>query len=548
MRKSTKLSPGAKVIQVLRHSPGKGQSIALQKQILDEYCAFNSFQIVGTFIDAGVSGDNREARKEFNKFIELVQASSTRLADGVVFYEAARLAGRDFKMARYVDALLDLRGYILDPIIGEHRDDLSGVIIRDIEAHQNAAELEKGRQRVKDNLRALVQLKDESGQYYGIWPAIIPWGYRGVKKDIGITDTITNKRRLKQCIEPDHDKWPMGQEIFRLKAEGFSYREIEQRTGWLTSLGTVNLDDIDIMAAKYRYFLRNAIYKGEFRYSDLVLPNYVEPMVPPEIWEAANATAWDKEAGNWKGGKAPKLGKAAEIFILAGLCECEHHRTPFYTRNPYAGTNRTRYYYCKSYRVNQTCPVGYVRATEFERLVIDHATSHYINGQFIEATTAMINELLSDRSGIERQIDQARTELGRIDRELFNLSGFIRRMGSTPQFEEDYQRLMVAQRQAEQRLKELQSQQLPKRLEILPGQIKRTLEQLGERLQTVGEARSALRQMVSQIALKDQQATIYYRLPVGITEQRLWSLFDNQYTGYVIDLPKSIRPRQDASI
>ena len=541
MRQSTKLPLGATVIQILRHSPGKGQSITLQKQILDEYCAFNQFQIVGTFIDAGVSGDNRAARKEFNRFIEMVQANPDRLADGVVFYEAARLAGRDFKMARFVDALLDLKGYILDPIIGEHNSDLSGVIIRDIEAHQNAAELEKGRQRVKHNLRALVQLKDETGSYYGIWPAIVPWGYRGVKKDIGITDTVTNKRRFKQCLEPDYDKWPVGQEIFRLKAEGYSYREIETSTGWLASLGTVNLEDKDVLASKYRYFLRNAIYKGEFHYSGLILSGYVEPMVTSDIWEAANITAWDQEAQNWKGGKAPKTGKAADVFVLAGMCECEHHKTLFYTRNPYHGAI-SRYYYCKSYRQGQTCPVGYIRAAEFEQIVIDHATSHYINGGFIEAVTAEINELLNNRSGLDRQIDQARSELDRISRELFNLSGFIRRMGSSLQFEEDYQRLIASQRQAEQRLRDLQSQQLPKQLSISMGQVHGVLEQLGERLRVTGEARAALRQIIDRITLKEQQATVYYRLPVGIVEQRLWGLFANDTTfGYVIQLPVSAR-------
>jgi hypothetical protein len=338
---------------------------------------------------------------------------------------------------------------------------------------------------------------------------------------------------------PDYDKWPLGRELFELKAARFSYRQIETRTGFMASRG-VKAEDTDILSTAYRYFFRNRIYMGTFEYSDIVLPGFVEPMVSPELWEAANATAWDDQKQEWRGGKHPKSGQANPVFILAGLCECEHHDSPFYTRSLPNRPGWARYYFCKSYRrLKEPCPSGYIRAAEFEQAVLADVEAHYLNGEFVMMVTEQINALMSNRGEFEQETDRARAELGRVKKELTNLAQFIREIGVTDELRQEFETLKAQREVAENKLSQLSARRLPERINISPGKVKQALGHLKERLLVTGETRPILQQIISKIAIKATEATIFYRLPMIIGDASLQSLVGNVSGGYVIELPKS---------
>lgn len=536
MRQS-KLPPGSKVFILARHSPGKNQSIEIQLKLLFEHCERNGLIISdgGVFIDAGKSGKDPD-RKGFNDLIKLIEASPTKLVDGILFYERSRLA-RNFTQSQYAKWLLAYRGYHVECLIGEQLEGVAGVIVDDTKDWYNAEALEENRQRIRDYLKQTVLLKDENGEYLRVWPARVPWGFRTIAKELPIFITLKNKRRVKQCLAPDYDKWPLGRELFELKAARFSYRQIENRTGFMASRG-VKFEDTDIISTAYRYFFRNKIYMGTFEYSDIAIPEFIEPMVPPELWEEANATAWDDQRQVWRGGKHPKSGQANPIFILAGLCECEYHNSPFYTRSLPSRPGWARYYFCKSYRrMKEACPSGYIRAAEFEQAVLDDVEAHYLSGEFVLMVTEQINSLLSNRGDYEREIERAKAELERVKKELTNLAQFIREIGVTDELRQEFETLKGQKELAKNKLDQLSAARLPEKINVSPKRVGQALEQFRERL--TDETRAVLQQIVRSININSKEATIHYRLPVTIGDTSLQSLVGNVSGGYVIELPKS---------
>lgn len=243
------LTPGSKVWIVARHSPGKSQSIHSQIVALSKHCEANQLIIVDEFIDSGESGSNRQ-RAEFNRMIELAESSDAALVDGVVFYDLSRLA-RDFDNAQYVKSMLRRKGYVIEWVIGERYEGIAGAILETVEDYQNAEFIAKIRQKSKDGLRAMIQLKDEEGNYIGFWPGRVPWGYKPVQKVLPVLNTITGQYRRRQCIAPDYDAWDLGRELFRLRIAGLTVRQIEEKTGWLGSRGTVNIDNSNVLNASY---------------------------------------------------------------------------------------------------------------------------------------------------------------------------------------------------------------------------------------------------------------------------------------------------------
>lgn len=538
--KRSQLPPGSTVLRIARHSPGKGQSIDTQLAILDEYCQLNQLTVIHTFIDAGKSGYDR-TRPDFAKFVQLVEQSQARVTDGVIFVENARL-GRDFEMTQYIRNLLAIKGYIVESVIGQQLPGIAGYVVTALEDHFNQKKVEESKELISYGLKTLVQQKDpETGQYFGVWPAAVPAFFRRVVRDLGIIITLKNQRKAKQCIVPNKDTWHIGQEIFRLKAEGYPVSEIEKRTGWLKSLGTVDVNNLDSRNVRYRYIIRNRIYVGEFHYSGLVIPGYVPAMVSEEIWQAANATAWDKERGDWKE-RHPNRGKADSSFILAGLCDCQDCSQPFYTR--IAQGYHKRYYYCKSYRYNDDrcgCPNGYIKAAEFEQVVIDHIFSHYLNGYFYERVAEKFNALLDNQSGLTELITATETRLKRATAALENLFSFVSQTGSHEEAKTQLAKLKRDKEDAQRELNSLINQRLPKFERVSVNEIRREMEGLRARLTAAGEGQAAARAILSNIAIMGGKATLYYRLPVGLGNQSLWSLVANHNSfGYVIDLPNFI--------
>lgn len=534
MKKSS-LPPGSKVWIVARHSPGQNQAIYSQLSLLNEYCQFNQLEVVDQFIDAGESGGNSN-REEFTRMRELAEASKDTLADGVIFYDNSRFA-RNFNDAQYVKSMLRWKGYALEWLLGERFEGLPGILMENIEDYQNAEYLAMISRKSKDGLRQMFKLKDANGEYLRFWAGAIPWGFRAVEKVLPVINTVTNKPRIKQCIEPDYPLWPLGQELFTLRATGLTCKEIEQRTNFLGSRGTVNIDNAFVLASSYKHFFRNKIYKGVLEFQELIIEDYVPAMVSPELWEAANSASITYKRGHWTGRGQIKVSKANPEYLLAGLCECEICQGPFYTQSVMSGSRDKwlRYYVCRTKKTlgGKACPTRYLPASGYEPAVIDHANRNYF--LFIEMIIEEMNELRNSIPKPAQEIERIKDEVSGLDKSIRNL---VRLAEKGEEVEEVYRRLTELNQRRQtalSRIEQLHFQVTSFRNPPSPEKMRREIANLQEGLRN--DPRLALKQIVDRIAVNPSKSTIFYKLPLGVIDSFPPESFYTYQVGYTIELP-----------
>jgi hypothetical protein len=537
--KKSKLPPGSTVFVIARHSPGKGQSITTEKGVLDDYLEFNQLNCIEWFIDAGESGSNRN-RKEFSRFQKLVESRPKRLVDGVIFYDLSRL-GRDFHDTQYTLALLRRRGYIPEWIIGEQYDGLPGAIMEVATNYKNAEFLDELKIKIRNGLRRMFRLRDEQGQYVGFWAGSIPWGFVGVKKTLPVLNSVVEKFRERQCIVPDYDLWPLGVELYQLRANGLTCREIENKTHLFGSRGTVDISDVDVLTTAYRNLYRNTIYKGVLTFQELIIPDYVPAMITEDLWQAANATSVAHKRGNWPGYRVPKAGKAGPDFLLAGLCECGLCQAPFYTKvtSMQSKTIQYRYYSCRTRRQNgaSACESPHVPAVPFEQAILDHAVNKYLRGGLFEDMVEEWTRTINDAPDPIQEIKRLEAEILEISKKLRNLARLAQNGGDFEELGEQVRALKLDRQSAEFKLAQLQVYKPVKKLALSPDKVRRIVETWTERLIAVGEVRPTLNQLVHRIRINQTQARIVYNPPLAFTESGLQRAFGKYQAGYVIQLP-----------
>lgn len=509
MFKKSRFQPGSKVWIAARHSPGNEQTIDAQLSGLLGYCQENGLIVVDKFIDAGVSGDSRE-RDGFNRLLETVYNSKRPLVTGVIFWESARI-GRDWEATQLLKWAMRYKGYGWEYVIEDTMDGLPGAILEMARDHENDRLLDKIRENSRNGLRVFVTLRDSDGKYCNCWAGQVPWGFKGVQKEVPMLIKMTGKNRVRQCLEPDHEKWELGRRLFELRLQGYTYQEIEQKTGWLKLKGTPSGGhNLDVMARSYWVFFSNSIYMGTLEYQDLVIENWIEPMVSREVWEAANHVAINDHRGNWK--RSPRAGKGSQ-HILAGLCECGLCQAPFYTRR----TKEWRYYHCATKQKFgwDKCESRLIGAADLESRVIEHACNNYLDVGIITDLTKEINHLIGDTEGQERQKAETKANIEKLTRQIKNLTDLARLTGNISEIAVQIHGLEQQRALAEWQLKEMQSRP-GGRLEVDYGQVETRIIILRDRLTQPSEAKAVLNQIINKVILWPQQAKICYKLLPGL--------------------------------
>lgn len=538
MFKKSNFKPGSKVWIAARHSPGNEQTIDAQLKGLTDYCEQNSLIVVDKFIDAGVSGNSRE-RDGFNRLLKTILESKRPLVAGVIFWESARMA-RDWEMAQFLRWAMKYHDYKLEYVIEDTVDGLPGAILEMARDYENEKYLEKIRINSQNGLRTFVTLKWDNGAYCNCWAGQPPWGFQGVQKEIPMEIKMTGKKRVRQCLEPDYEKWETGRRLFELRLQGYTYQEIEQKTGWLKLRGTPSGGhNLDVMARSYWVFFSNPIYMGTLEYKDLIIENWIEPMVSREVWEAANHVAINDHRGNWK--RSPRAGKGSQ-HALAGLCECGLCQAPFYTRR----TKEWRYYHCATKQKYgwDKCESRLIGAADLEARVIDHAYSHYLTGDFINLTIEKINRLVGDVNGLEDQIRQIQANIDDLTRQIKNLTDLARLTGNISEIAIQIKGLEQQRALNEWQLKEVLTKPMGK-IVIRPEKVEFRLKSLREDLAQPGEAKAVLNQIINKVILWPQQAKICYKpLPGGLefsNNSLSWTVGNFQdLFSYTIQLPSRI--------
>lgn len=171
-----------------------------------------------------------------------------------------------------------------------------------------------------------------------------------------------------------------------------------------------------------RMMITNPVYQGVIRYAGQQYPGRHVPLVAPRLWEEANAVVVKLV----RPVATLKLDQDKHFHLLKGLvhCGCCHRAlVPHASGNRQKSGGYYRYYYCSNLvkeRADARCTVRRIAANSLEGVVVQFLSEL---GRHPDIIGAAVGSSQSRRQG---RMDELKTALGKLDREMTVTSGRIR--------------------------------------------------------------------------------------------------------------------------
>lgn len=483
------LPPGSLVFAYLRDSggPSQEQSVVQQEREIVAYCQTHGLALTRIFSDAARSGGKTDGRVQFMAMIDAAQNPATR-PQGLIIWNFARFS-RDVDDSDYYKSLLRKQGVVIHSLTDMIPD---GPYARFVEKIIDISNEEKRRQNSRDVKRGLMALVRD-----GFSPGTPPRGYRAVQVPRG--ETRDGKERTASKWEPDPDLFPLVQLAWRMRAEGASYKQIQDATsGKLYRSVNCWFD-----------FFRNRSYLGIAKCGDIEIPDHHPAAITPEIWDAVKRVEQTQKAGM----NSPR--SKAYPSMLAGLATCPHcgaamvhhkgHDWPYYI----CGTKDRKGNLCpNSRRIN---------ARKVESLVMETFLNRILTPAFVEDLLEETQRQLQDTTGIERDIEARREALKITQRNINRILDLL----ESGQLETQEVKNRLKQREGEKarltyELKQLEARLQSAKIEVTPEALSLALAVWRgemEDLRTAGDMaalRRTLARFVSKIELDYTHVRIWY--------------------------------------
>lgn len=363
----------------------KGFSIDVQKERLLAYCKSQGWDNAKIYIDDGYTGTNldRPAMKRMIRHIE------DKKIHTVVVYKLDRLSRKQKDVLKLLEDVFEPNNVVFKSATEPFETSTAfgkamiGVlaVFAQLERDMIVERTTVGRRKKISN---------------GIWSGgRVPFGYRW------------NKDLQKFEIVPE-EAWIV-KEIFRRYLLGHSRLSIAEWAADRTNERTIDHSTIRDMIAR-------PVYKGDLVNSDQVYIGSHEPIIEPEIWEAAQ-----REAIKRKEGVSP-LGE----YLLTGLLKCgicggsivHVHRRDKKNGKEYI----YNYYTCKNQHVRKkdstnNCSLNYIHRDKIEKFVIEQIKSLSLYPEKVRE----ILESNDDDQEIEYSETSIKERIQRIETDLENL-------------------------------------------------------------------------------------------------------------------------------
>jgi DNA invertase Pin-like site-specific DNA recombinase len=495
------LPPGSPVWAYLRDSGGETQDLASQRKYLMDYCKYHGLLLLRLFEDAARPGSSAENREQFQAMMDLARQSKTPQVDAIIYWSISRFARNDIEY-QYHSADLKMRGYKLVSISDNIPD---GPIASMYEAFLRLSaqmELERISKDSKRGLKLIVELKDEQGNYLGVFPGKPPTCFIGIKQDVGITRN-NGTPRVVQRIIPDPATWEAGQLAWQMRSERASYREIQE---------ACKLFNSPTIGSCYSSFFRNRIYLGELEYGGRVYPNFVPALTDLDTWAKVQAQQHARQATQ----KSFKAGKGS--YLLSGLCRCHYCKSKMHgSQNTRSDRSRFwRYYLCNQKKVDRAgCKSKQVGADKLENKVVEILCEMLLVPGYVNNLVDEVNNLLSDTDSIQGKIDQKQQEIGKlkqaINRLLDALENGASVTGRLTQRENEL-------RQAERELIQLQAQFKQGSLKVDKSVVEAILTEMKDNLNgdDFKEQRKTLQKLTHVVWVENNKFHLYCSLPIDL--------------------------------
>ena len=245
-----------------------------------------------------------------------------------------------------------------------------------------------------DNLSEEVRKGMQEKAEQGIWPTVLPLGYRNVAGPDS-----------KKFIEPDPESAPLIARLFEWYATGtLSLREAAQKA---KASGLVyRKSGAPVPVSTVHSTLRNRLYMGEFEWNGHIYLGKHQPLVTRELWERVQ--------GVLDGRHAKKHRRMKHDFAFSGLIACGHCGCSIVGE---IKKQRYVYYHCTGYKGR--CEEPYVREE-----IIERQFSNLLGRlTFDDEVLAWVRDALSashadEKREHERAITRLRTEYDRLQNRM----------------------------------------------------------------------------------------------------------------------------------
>ena len=294
----------------------EGFSLPEQKERLEAFCKFKSYEIIDYYQDAGISAKTGNYRPEFEKLKEDIKSKKINT---IVSLKLDRITRSIYDWENLITFLDENDAYIDCANDEINTTTANGKMISRLLMSVSQNEIERTSERTKIGLAGAIK--------QGHIPHVAPLGYKHENKTLVI----------------DYSTKDVVVRIFELYSEGYSYQKISNLFNEEKVLGKDNWRDSTIQT-----ILENEIYKGDFVHgkrtkTPTYYENVVEPIVSRELWEDCQVQK-KKNSRSYQRTltylylqklKCPKCGR-----ILGGKATTKKNGKPYF------------YYYCNECKIS----------------------------------------------------------------------------------------------------------------------------------------------------------------------------------------------------
>ena len=492
------LPPGSIVNGYLRDSGGMAQeqSVAQQREVLEEYCNRYGLVLTHVFADEAKSGGSEVGREAFHDMIDLTADPQMRPA-GLLVWNFARFA-RDLDDASYYKATLRKRGVIIHSLTDPIPEGSYGRIVETIIDISNE---EKRRQTSMDTRRALARLVKQ-GYSSGGTP---PRGYIAEPHVISKRRDGTNRMASKWV--PDPATADLVKLAFQLRAEGRSYSEIQEATN-RRLYRSVNC---------YATFFANVTYRGIGKCGTFEVPNHHEALIDAETWEKVQKIQAEAKRPTKDSLVHPR--RISNPSLLSGLSYCLDCGSAMFKDK----SNGWDCYLCGRKRRQgwNSCPSRMVSVELADAAILDVVLTQVLTPEFVGEMLADVRVLMADTDALDREIAMTRRNLSDVEQSIGALFEMVELTGASRMAAE-----RLRQREADRnRLQAQLAHQETKReacdLEITPDVIELALAAWRGEIESYRKAndirslKAFLARFVQKVELSYNYAKIYYTYPIN---------------------------------
>lgn len=329
---------GAKVTGYLRDSGGTKQeaSVERQEKELRAWSEEHNLALTKLFTDEARTGRTDRKRDALAELMDHFRNGGEE--EGVVIWNYERFA-RNTKHGRYYIAELEYLGKIVHSLTDDIPEGPERIIFQAFKLYSAEQTSNKISIDVTSGLRDMVAT-------HGGMPALPP---RGMMRSDPIQIGVHRDKspRIVHKWIPDPALKDAVLKAFQMRAQGATLRTVQETTRLYSSVNS------------WVTFFKNPIYKGVLHFGDLIIEEYCEPIVPPELWEKVQAVSKSRSviAAN-----ADNPRRLASPFVLSGLVHCASCGA-LMSKHSIKGWN---YYACSNRRTLKECKARHIPQRDLE--------------------------------------------------------------------------------------------------------------------------------------------------------------------------------------